>query len=79
MVIIDDASRDRRTLARRGDGVKRISEQVGKGLKQTDALEIFERQGLQESTGTPEELAALVAAEVSKWAKVIKAARIPLQ
>ena len=59
--------------------VKRISEQVGKGLKQTDALEIFERQGLQESTGTPEELAALVAAEVSKWAKVIKAARIPLQ
>ena len=59
--------------------VKRISEQIAKGLKQPDALEIFERQGLQEYTGTPEELAALVAAEVVKWAKVIKAAHIPLQ
>jgi tripartite-type tricarboxylate transporter receptor subunit TctC len=58
--------------------VKRISEEVGKGLKQPDALEVFERQGLQESAGTPEELAALVAAEVTKWAKVIKAAHIPL-
>ncbi|MCC6531139.1 MAG: tripartite tricarboxylate transporter substrate binding protein [Burkholderiales bacterium] len=59
--------------------VQRISEQLGKALKQTDALEIFERQGLQESTGTPEALAAMVAEEVAKWAKVIKSASIPLQ
>ena len=59
--------------------VRRVSEHVGKALKQPDALELLERQGLQESTGTPEELAALVAAEVGKWAKVIKAAQIPLQ
>jgi len=59
--------------------VKRISEQVGKGPKQADALKIFEKQGLQESAGTPEELGALVAAEVTKWAKVIQAAHIPLQ
>jgi hypothetical protein len=40
---------------------------------------LFERQCLQESAGPPEELRALVASEVTKWAKVIKAARIPLQ
>ena len=59
--------------------VKRISEEVGKSLKQPDALEVFEKQGLQEATSTPEELGRLVVAEVSKWAKVIKAAQIPLQ
>ncbi len=56
--------------------VKRISEGVGKGLRQADALEIFEKQGLDEATGTPEELAALVRTEFTKWAKVIKAAGI---
>ena len=59
--------------------VRRISEQVGKGLKQNDVLDIFEKQGLNEAHGTPEELGALVAAELSRWAKVIKAAQIPLQ
>ncbi|MBI2292162.1 MAG: tripartite tricarboxylate transporter substrate binding protein [Betaproteobacteria bacterium] len=59
--------------------VKRISEEVGKGLRQADALEIFNRQGLQEAAGTPEAVAALVAAELAKWGKVIKAAGIPLQ
>ncbi len=61
------------------DIVKRISEEVSKGLRQADALEIFEKQGLQVATGRPEELAALVSTEVTKWATVIKAARIPLQ
>jgi tripartite-type tricarboxylate transporter receptor subunit TctC len=59
--------------------VKRISEPVTKGFKQPDALDLFEKQGLQESAGGPGELAALVAAEVSRWGKVIKAANIPLQ
>lgn len=59
--------------------VKRISEEVGKGLRQADALEIFNRQGLQEAAGTPQAAAALVAAELAKWGKVIKAAGIPLQ
>ena len=59
--------------------VKRISEEAGKGLRQVDALEVFERQGLQQSADPPEALAALVAAELAKWAKVIKAAGIPQQ
>jgi tripartite-type tricarboxylate transporter receptor subunit TctC len=61
------------------DVVRRISEEVGKALRQADALEIFEKQGLQATAGRPEELAAMVAAEVARWAKVIKAANIPLQ
>ena len=44
-----------------------------------DALSMFEKQGLQSVAGKPEELAALVAAEVPRWAKVIQAAKIPLQ
>ena len=61
------------------DIVHRLAEQVSKGLRQNDALDIFEKQGLQTAGGRPDELAVLVAAEVSKWAKVIKAAKIPLQ
>ncbi|MBI4192518.1 MAG: tripartite tricarboxylate transporter substrate binding protein [Betaproteobacteria bacterium] len=56
--------------------VKRISAEVGKGLSQADALEILEKQDLQQAAGTPEELAALVRTEVTKWAKVIRAAGI---
>ena len=56
--------------------VKSINAEVGKGLRQADALEILEKQGLDQAAGTPEELAALVRTEFTKWAKVIKAAGI---
>lgn len=59
--------------------IRRVNEEIGKGLQQADALSMFEKQGLQSIAGKPEELAALVAAEVPRWAKVIKAANIPLQ
>ena len=61
------------------DIVRRLADEVAKGLRQSDVLDIFEKQGLQSAAGHPEELAALVAGEVTKWAKVIKAANIPLQ
>lgn len=61
------------------DIVRRLADEVSKGLRQSDVLDIFEKQGLQSAAGRPEELAALVATEVTKWAKVIKAANIPLQ
>ena len=57
--------------------------EIGNSLFEPDridtVLDIFEKQGLQSAAGRPEELAALVAGEVTKWAKVIKAANIPLQ
>lgn len=59
--------------------VKRVNEVIVKGLKDRDAMEVFDKQGLQDGSGPSEELAALVAQEVPKWAHVIKAANIPLQ
>ena len=70
---------DARTAQGLYNVVRRLADEVAKGLRQSDVLDIFEKQGLQSAAGRPEELAALVAGEVTKWAKVIKAANIPLQ
>jgi tripartite-type tricarboxylate transporter receptor subunit TctC len=52
--------------------VKSLSAEVGKGLRQADALEVLEKQGLEQTALTPDELGWFIAKEVSKWAKVIK-------
>jgi tripartite-type tricarboxylate transporter receptor subunit TctC len=59
--------------------VRTINAEIGKGLRQPDALDVLEKQGLEQSAGTPEELAALVRSEVAKWTKVIKATGIEPQ
>ena len=59
--------------------VKRLSDAVGKEIREADALELFEKQDLEQAAGTPEALAALVRTELTKWAKVIKAAGIEQQ
>ena len=56
--------------------VKTINAEVGKGLRQPDALNVLEKQGLEQAAGTPEELASQVKTEVAKWTKVIKATGI---
>ena len=56
--------------------VKTINAEIGKGLKQRDALEVLQKQGLEHSPASPEEVASLIRAEVTKWAKVIKATGI---
>ena len=56
--------------------VKNINAELGKGLRQADALEVLARQGLEQSAGTPEELAFLIRTEVAKWTKVVKATGI---
>lgn len=56
--------------------VKTINAEVGKGLRQPDALEVLEKQGLEQAAGAPEELASLIRAEVAKWTKVAKATGI---
>jgi tripartite-type tricarboxylate transporter receptor subunit TctC len=35
-------------------------------------LEVLEKQGLEQSAGTPEEVASMIRTEVAKWTKVIK-------
>jgi tripartite-type tricarboxylate transporter receptor subunit TctC len=52
--------------------VKSLNAEVGKGLRQTDALELLKKQGLEHSAGTPEAVASMVRTEVAKWTKVIK-------
>ncbi len=59
--------------------VRRLSEAVGKGFREPDAMEFFDRQDLEQASGTPEALAALVRAEVARWAKLIPAAGIERQ
>ena len=56
--------------------VNRLNALVKQGMEQPDAKAVMEAQGLDVSTSTPGELAALVKSELVKWAKVIKAAGI---
>jgi tripartite-type tricarboxylate transporter receptor subunit TctC len=59
--------------------VKTINHEVGKGLRQPDASEILHKQGLELSPGTPEEVAAMISFEFTKWRRVIKAIGIKPQ
>jgi tripartite-type tricarboxylate transporter receptor subunit TctC len=59
--------------------VKSLNAEVVKALKQPDALEFLEKQGLEHPGGTPEEVAATIRAEAAKWTKVIKAIGIRAQ
>lgn len=56
--------------------VKTINAEVGKSLKQSDALEVLDKQGLDPYAGPPEDLASLIRTEVAKWTRVIKSTGI---
>jgi len=59
--------------------VKSINTEIGKGLKQADAVDVLEKQGLEQSPGTPEEVASMIRTEAAKWTKVVKATGIKPQ
>ena len=56
--------------------IRRLNAEIIKGFAQSDVLEALAKQGIEEASGPPEALAALVKAEVPRWAKVIKGANI---
>lgn len=56
--------------------VKSINAEIAKGLRQADALEVLEKQGLEQAAGPQEEAASLIRTEVAKWTKVVKATGI---
>jgi tripartite-type tricarboxylate transporter receptor subunit TctC len=58
------------------DIIARLNTDVRKVLATSDVRQRFDAQGVVASGSTPEELGAILAAEVEKWAKVIKAAGI---
>ncbi|HET7160548.1 MAG TPA: tripartite tricarboxylate transporter substrate-binding protein, partial [Burkholderiales bacterium] len=52
--------------------VKSLNAEIVKALRQTDAVEILEKQGLEHPASTPEEVAAMIRAEAAKWTTVVK-------
>jgi tripartite-type tricarboxylate transporter receptor subunit TctC len=56
--------------------VQRLSDVVGAGLREADAMSTFEKQGLDLAAGSPESLATIVRNETARWAKLVKAAGI---
>ncbi len=60
------------------DIIARLNTEVRKVLDTRDVRERFATQGVVAGGSTPEELGAILAAEIEKWAKVIKAAGIRL-
>lgn len=59
--------------------VKRINEEVRRGLSQPDAMETLKQQGLDLATGAPGDLADQVKATVTKWSKVVQDNRIKVE
>ncbi len=60
--------------------IKRLSEVIVKGLNESDAMGVFQKQSLEQASGTPEALGAIVRTEVARWPKVVKSAGIePVQ
>jgi tripartite-type tricarboxylate transporter receptor subunit TctC len=59
--------------------VKTLNAELGKGLKQPDASELLEKQGLEYAPGTPEEVASMIRSEAAKWTKLIRTMGIKAQ
>jgi tripartite-type tricarboxylate transporter receptor subunit TctC len=66
-------------LAPRGtpaDVVSKLNQASNAYLKTAGAKTLFDNSGIQASGGSPKELEAFIAAEIDKWAPIIKAANI---
>lgn len=59
--------------------ISRLSEESAKALGAADLKERLLNQGIDPAKGGVEEFAAVLASEIPKWEKVIKAAKIPPQ
>jgi tripartite-type tricarboxylate transporter receptor subunit TctC len=60
------------------DIVNRLNREVSSVLAQGEIREKLSDQGVDAVTGTPQELARLVAADLEKWAKVVKATALQI-
>jgi tripartite-type tricarboxylate transporter receptor subunit TctC len=66
---------------RRSSGVviiKKVHEEIVKIAAQTDMRERLAQLGLDVAVNSPNEFAAVINADIAKWAKVIKDANIKL-
>jgi tripartite-type tricarboxylate transporter receptor subunit TctC len=58
------------------DIVMKLNTEIAAILRVPDVRDSLRRQGLDPVTGTPEQFAQLVRADLAKWARVVKDARI---
>lgn len=59
--------------------IDRLAAACAKAARAPDIIEKFQRDGVDPVGGTPAELAALIAREVSQWRELANAANIKLQ
>jgi len=57
----------------------RINADIARVLKQPEVRTLFEQQGAEPDTGTPQEFKAFIESEVIRWEKIIRAAKIEQQ
>ena len=55
------------------DIINRLNREVGATLAQSDIKDKLSDQGVDAHTSTPQEMVKLIAADLEKWAKVVKA------
>jgi tripartite-type tricarboxylate transporter receptor subunit TctC len=58
--------------------VQRLNKEVNVAVHSPDMVKVLSGDGLEPAGGTPEDLAALLKAEVARWAQVVKRANIKL-
>jgi tripartite-type tricarboxylate transporter receptor subunit TctC len=58
------------------DTVAKLNDAANGYLKTKAAADLFQKLGVQSAGGTPDDLRAFIAAELEKWAPIIKAAKI---
>jgi tripartite-type tricarboxylate transporter receptor subunit TctC len=58
------------------DIVMKLNTEIAAVLRLTDVRDSLRRQGLEPITGTPEQFAQLIRADLAKWARVVRDARI---
>jgi tripartite-type tricarboxylate transporter receptor subunit TctC len=61
------------------DIVQRLNKEVNVAVHSAEMVKVLSSDGLEPAGGTPEELAALLKAEVARWAQVVKRANIKVE
>ncbi len=55
------------------EAITRLNREIGAILAQPDIKAKLSDQGVDAQTGTPQDMVKLIAADLDKWAKVVKA------
>lgn len=58
--------------------IARLNQEIVEAMAEPDMREKLARTGVNPGSSTPQELGRRLRAEVAKWAKIIAAARIPI-